>query len=219
MNSSDFFESKRQEMVRQQLQNRDITDPRVLRVFREVPRHEFIDPTYQHLAYEDHPVSIGESQTISQPYMVALMTQCLQLTGNEKVLEIGTGSGYQTAILARLCKEVVTIERLEILSQKAQLALKNYSNIRFFVGDGSLGVQQYAPYQGIIVTAGAPQVPKELEQQLDELGRIVIPTGTLDLQDLLIGIKKSGIIAYASVGGCRFVPLLGQSGWPKTTKI
>ncbi|MEK7482994.1 MAG: protein-L-isoaspartate(D-aspartate) O-methyltransferase [Planctomycetota bacterium] len=213
--NSDLYQSKRLEMVHHQLQNRDILDPKMIQVFREVPRHEFMEPASRYLAYEDYPVSIGEAQTISQPYIVALMTQSLQLTGNEKILEIGTGSGYQTAILSRLCKKVVTIERLESLSKKAQTALKNYSNIRFVIGDGSLGFPQEAPYQGILVTAGAPKVPTELEQQLAEGGRIIIPTGTLDLQDLLIGIKKSGTITYSSMGGCRFVPLLGQSGWKK----
>ena len=172
------FEQERKLMVQEQLIPRGITDKRVLEAFTKVPRHKFVPVRYMEEAYGDYPVSIGEGQTISQPYMVALMTQCLELKENDKVLEIGTGSGYQAAILAKLADKVYTTERISVLSKNAQGVLQElgYTNIKLKVGDGSLGWPDYAPYTGILVTAGAPEIPNTLIEQLDENGRLVIYT-------------------------------------------
>lgn len=210
---TDFLGQQREQMVWEQLKSRDIQDERVLQAFLEIPRHLFVPTKYQSMAYEDHPVDIGENQTISQPYMVALMTQSLQLKGHEKVLEIGTGSGYQTAILSKLCSEVVTVERISDLSKQAQERLKPYSNITFIVGDGTEGLVHLAPYHGILVTAAGPEIPHEYVQQLIEGGRLVMPVGSLDFQELLLGRKERGKLITSSICGCRFVPLLGRKGW------
>jgi protein-L-isoaspartate(D-aspartate) O-methyltransferase len=207
----------RDAMVRDQLQARGINDPRVLEVFRRVPRHLFVPEHWRDESYEDHPVSIGESQTISQPYMVALMTQCLELQGNEKVLEIGSGSGYQTAILAELCSQVVTIERIGLLSTRAKEILDRlgYKNVTFRVGDGTLGVPEFAPYDRILVTASAPEIPEPLSEQLVEGGMMVLPVGHGFMQELIIARRRGRELSRKFECRCVFVPLLGMYGFPE----
>ena len=205
----------REWMVSRQLEPRGITDPRVLSAFRDVPRHEFVPGVALRSAYGDHPVPIGEGQTISQPYMVAVMTQCLGLTGTEKVLEIGTGSGYQAAILSRLAEKVYTVERIAALAQRTEEVFQRsgYINVTIKVGDGTLGWPEFAPYDGIIVTAGSPAVPPPLIEQLAEGGRLVIPAGGGYSQRLLVLEKVGGEILERDEGGCVFVPLIGEHGW------
>ena len=202
-------------MVEDQLKARHIRDERVLSVMREIPRHRFLPRTLASRAYEDGPLPIGEEQTISQPYIVAEMTQALWLRGTEKVLEIGTGSGYQTAILSCLSREVVTVERLESLSRAAQatLAALGMDNIRFRTGDGTLGAPDDAPFDRVIVTAAAPEVPEPLFAQLREDGIMVIPIGGRWEQELVSVRKDKGEARKESLGGCRFVPLLGERGF------
>jgi protein-L-isoaspartate(D-aspartate) O-methyltransferase len=209
------FARERELMVAQQLQRRGIRDPRVLEAFRAVPRHLFVGASHRGEAYADHPLPIGEGQTISQPYMVALMTQCLALRGDERVLEIGTGCGYQAAILGRLAAEVVTIERIAPLSEKAEALLGGlgYTNVRFVVGDGTRGFPPSAPYGGIVVTAGSPEIPEPLTEQLAEGGRLVIPVGGRWAQELLVVRREGGARAEQRVCGCVFVPLVGEHGW------
>jgi len=211
----DNFELLRNEMVDTQLIPRGISDPRVLGAFRKVPRHLFAPENIRASAYDDAALPIGEGQTISQPYMVAIMTELLKLKGNEKVLEVGTGSGYQAAILAELCRKVITIERIEKLSERAAKVLKEigYSNLEFVVGDGTLGYSKEAPYDGIIVTAGCPEIPPPLIDQLAEGGRLVIPVGERYLQTLTIATKEKGKISIEESIGCVFVPLIGKYGW------
>lgn len=213
---ADRHQLAREQMVRYQLEARGITDPRVLDAMRRVPRHLFVPPEREHDAYSDHALPIGEGQTISQPYMVALMTQLLQTAPSHRVLEIGTGSGYQAAILAELVDEVVTVEREERLSQRAQEVLRSlgYRNIIFVVGDGSEGYPPLAPYDGIIVTAGAPAVPIPLVDQLAPEGRLVIPVGHRYEQVLTVVHKdEEGKIHVSEHGYCVFVPLIGKHGW------
>ncbi len=210
------FESARRIMVQQQIAARGIKDKRVLSAMLKVPRHLFVPEELRHQAYEDHPLPIGENQTISQPYIVALMTEALRLNGDEKVLEIGTGSGYQTAILAELAKEVYTVERIASLSERAREILNSlgYKNIHFKVGDGTKGWEEFAPYQAIIVTAAAKFIPEAYIKQLDTYGRLVIPVeegGIFSFQDLKKIVKNpDGSISEYSLGGCRFVPLIGE---------
>jgi protein-L-isoaspartate(D-aspartate) O-methyltransferase len=214
MDETDFAQ-QRELMVEHQLKRRGITDSKVLDGFRNIPRHRFIDKRLHDSAYADHPLPIGDGQTISQPYMVALMTQCLELRGGERVLEIGTGSGYQAAILASIAAEVYTVERIAALSEKSRAILRElgYNNVHFLVGDGTMGWPEEAPFEGIIVTAGAPRVPEPLVQQLAEGGRLVIPVGGGWSQDLLIVRKKKGKVMEEVVCGCIFVPLVGEHGW------
>ena len=202
-------------LVEDQLIPKGITDKKVLAVIRNVPRHLFTAGKSLENSYADHPLPVGEGQTISQPYMVALMTQCLELKGGERVLEIGTGSGYQAAILAEIAKEIYSVERFDSLAQKAQVILEGlgYKNIRIKVGDGTEGWKEFAPYDGIIVTAGAPSVPEPLVEQLAEGGRLVIPVGGAFGQELLLIRKNQGEIAQESICGCTFVPLVGKYGW------
>lgn len=211
------YEQERNAMVIQQLIPRGISDERVLEAFRKVLRHEFIPKNLLTEAYNDYPLPIGEGQTISQPYMVALMTECLKLKGTERVLEIGTGSGYQTAILAELAKEVYSIERFQSLAQKAQEVLDSlgYKNVKITVGDGTLGWQEHAPYDGILVTAGAPHAPNSLIKQLSDNGRLVIPIGGSFSQVLTVMEKKKNKTVSTEVCGCVFVPLVGKEGWTK----
>ena len=210
------LERRRREMV-ELIRHRGVKDERVLEAMLQVPRHRFVPLHQQEMAYEDTPLSIGLGQTISQPYIVALMTEALQLKGNERVLEIGTGSGYQTAVLSQLCHWVYTVERLPELSQKAEETLKalGYSNVSFCVGDGTLGWKEHAPYQAIMVTAGAPKVPRPLIDQLDTGGRLVIPVGSQSHQELLRIVKEDGKgrLRRESLGGCIFVRLIGEEGW------
>jgi len=211
------YKREREEMVRTQIESRGITDRLLLEAMRKIPREKFVDEEFKGSAYEDHPLPIGEGQTISQPYIVALMTQSLKLKGKEKVLEIGTGSGYQTAVLAELSREVYSIERYESLVARARLVLESlgYTNVQIFTGDGTEGLEEYAPYDRIIVTAAAPQVPPPLIEQLAEGGRLVIPVGSLYSQDLQVVEKKRGKIFTRTEGGCVFVPLVGKYGWQK----
>lgn len=202
-------------MVRR-LEAQGITDQKVLEVMRRIPRHLFIPNALWDHAYADHPVPIDRGQTISQPYIVALMTQALQLEKSDRVLEIGTGSGYQTAILAELAKHVYTIERFPELSEKAKKLLTEagYTNISFLVGDGTLGWPEEAPFDKIIVTAAAPEVPKALVEQLSERGRLVIPVGGRQVQTLLALTKEGGKLRREELCACSFLPLVGKEGWP-----
>jgi len=182
----------RAEMVEHQLRRRGIRDERVLAAFLKVPRHKFVRPQDLWVAYDDYPLPIGYGQTISQPYIVALMTELLALKGDERVLEVGTGSGYQAAILAELAKEVITIERIPELARRAQRVLTDlgYRNVTVLVGDGSLGAPDFAPFDAIIVTAAAPHPPKALLEQLKDGGRLVIPIGDRTLQELIRFVRK-----------------------------
>jgi protein-L-isoaspartate(D-aspartate) O-methyltransferase len=199
-------------MVRDQLIARDITDQRVLAVMREVGRHEFVPPEQQRHAYADHPLPIGKGQTISQPYVVALMTQLLKLGGEEKVLEIGTGSGYQAAILSRLTKEVYTIELEPELAAGAAERLRKlgYDNVRVRAGDGFFGWPEHAPFDAILITAAAPRVPETLVEQLRDGGRIVLPRDENGAQELVSGIKQAGQLRLRSHGPVLFVPMRGE---------
>lgn len=209
------FAQRRQGMVINQLQSRDITDSKVLQAMLTVPRHQFVDPRIRESAYNDYPLSIGEGQTISQPYIVALMTQFLELKENEKVLEIGTGSGYQAAVLAEIVEEVYTIEIYESLSKKSEKLLTGlgYQNIKFKVGDGYHGWEEHAPYDAIIVTCAPDHVPPSLLQQIkDDGGRIVIPVGGIWMVQTLMKIEKTeGQIKSKGIIGVRFVPMIGHS--------
>lgn len=205
----------RRRMVEEQIRRRGVRDERVLTVMEEVPRHLFIPKAIRHLAYNDDPLPIGEGQTISQPYMVALMTAALRLAGTEKTLEIGTGSGYQTAILARLCREVVTMERIPSLSADAQkrLAMMDIGNVSFVVGDGSLGYPSHAPFDRILSAAASPSVPEPWVSQLSEGGIIVLPVGDRFEQELTRVTLRFDRTATEVLGGCRFVPLIGMYGF------
>lgn len=205
----------RARMVETQLAPRGITDHRVLEAMSTVPRHRFVGPGMEASAYGDHALPIGHGQTISQPYMVAVMTQELELSGVERVLEIGTGSGYQTAILAKLAEQVFSIERIGALAESARRLIEELgiTNVAIQVGDGTIGWTEFAPYDRILVTAGAPNVPKSLIDQLADPGVMVVPVGTQGFQDLKIVIKEGGKTRARSGGGCVFVPLLGKEGW------
>ncbi|MFA5156413.1 MAG: protein-L-isoaspartate(D-aspartate) O-methyltransferase [Candidatus Omnitrophota bacterium] len=204
----------RKQMVDEQIISRGISDPRVISAFYKVPRHKFVPQGSIDSAYGDFPVPIGEGQTISQPYIVALMTEKLDLTGSKKILEIGTGSGYQTAILAELAKEVYTIERIPALADKA-IALFNesgYGNIKVKTGDGTLGWPEQAPFDRIIITAATPAMPFPLIEQLKDGGRAVLPLGENFSQVLTVAEKKHGQLQYKDICGCMFVPLVGKYG-------
>lgn len=211
----EIFAQRRQSMVINQLQSRDIIDPEVLQSMLTVSRHQFVDQRIVDSAYNDFPLSIGEGQTISQPYIVALMTQLLELKGNEKVLEIGTGSGYQAAVLAEIVEEVYTIEIYESLSKRSEKLLTDlgYQNIKFKVGDGYHGWEEHAPYDAIIVTCAPDHVPPSLLQQIkDDGGRIVIPVGGIWMVQTLMKIEKTGgQIKSKGIIGVRFVPMIGHS--------
>ena len=215
------FEYLRQKMVEEQLLGRDVKDKKVLDVFRKVPRHRFIDPTMYKNAYGDFPLSIGESQTISQPYIVALMVQLLDVLKTDKVLEIGTGSGYETAILLELAKEVFSIERIDTLAVRSEGVLKDlgYKDVNIKVGDGTLGWKEESPFDKIIVTASYQDVPGPLLDQLSEGGKLVIPVGPRSTQRLLVLEKdKEGVVSKRDICGCVFVPLIGKYGYAgKTT--
>ncbi len=215
MNLTTDYRLAREKMVRGQLVSRGIQDQRVLDVMAKIPRDRFVEEALSGEAYSDHPLPIGHKQTISQPYMVALMTEALELTGSEKVLEIGTGSGYQTAILAQLAERVYTVERIRVLMVKARtiLAELECNNVLFKAYDGTLGWQEFAPYDAIMVTAGSPGIPEPLLDQLAERGRLVIPIGDKSSQDLKRITKKNGKFRQENLGGCRFVNLIGVHGW------
>lgn len=209
------FTRLRDLMVETQLIPRGIKDRRVLDAMRMVPRHLFIDESFRHEAYNDMALPFGEGQTISQPYMVAVMTELLELKGNEKVLEVGTGSGYQAAILAELSKEVYTIERLASLSERAgkTLSYLGYENTHLIVGDGTLGLPESAPFDRILITAGTPNIPDPLIEQLAEGGIILAPVGDRFSQQLIKAVKKNGQISTEYHTPCVFVPLIGEYGW------
>jgi len=202
-------------MVEEQIRRRGIRDERVLSAMEEVPRHLFVPQEIRRLAYADEPLPIGEGQTISQPYIVAEMTAALRLSGTEKVLEIGTGSGYQTAILARLCREVVTVERIPSLSAEAErrLATMGIRNVSYVVGDGSLGCPANAPFDRILSAAASPSIPDPWLDQLSEDGIVVLPVGDRFEQALTRVTRSGGRSVTEVLGGCRFVPLLGVHGF------
>jgi protein-L-isoaspartate(D-aspartate) O-methyltransferase len=197
-------------MVETQLRARGIRDERLLSAMAEIPRHQFVEPRYRDQAYEDHPLPIGAGQTVSQPYIVALMLELLQLELSSKVLEIGTGSGYQTALLAKLAAHVYSVERHPQLAQAAQQMLShlNLTNVTIMVGDGSQGLPEHAPFDAIVVSAAAPQIPPPLFAQLSEGGRMVIPVGPPEVQELQLIRKQEGKPLITMLEGCRFVPLI-----------
>lgn len=210
----------REEMVQRQLRKRGIRDERVLAAMLNVPRHEFVPPALVGEAYTDRPLPIGHEQTISQPFMVAAMTAALELSGEERVLEIGSGSGYQAAVLSPLAREVHTVEMHDDLATEtaARLRRLGYNNVHVHIGDGTLGWPDGAPFEAIVVTAAAPNIPPPLAAQLAEGGRLVIPVGTADEQRLLRVDKHDNALTTRELYHCRFVPLLGQYGWkPKGT--
>ncbi|MFQ5882642.1 MAG: protein-L-isoaspartate(D-aspartate) O-methyltransferase [Candidatus Methylomirabilales bacterium] len=202
-------------MIKEQVERRGVRDVRVLQAMHKVPRHMFVDPLLAHRAYEDYPLPIGEEQTISQPYMVAVMTAALALQGSERVLEIGTGSGYQTAVLAELAAWVYSVERIPVLAEQARKTLSHlgYDNFCIRVGDGSLGWPETAPFQAILVAAGAPTVPEPLVQQLAVGGRLVIPVGSPHTQTLRRVVKTEEGTRQEELVGCVFVKLVGEHGW------
>ncbi|HBD08184.1 MAG TPA: protein-L-isoaspartate O-methyltransferase [Syntrophobacteraceae bacterium] len=209
------FQKARDRMVDTQLVSRGVHEPRVLDALRKVPRHLFVDEALCDQSYNDHPLPICERQTISQPYIVALMTEALGLQGTEKVLEIGTGSGYQTAILAELANRVYSIERLLGLSQRARQVLQDlgYRNVALKVGDGTLGWPEEAPFDAILVSAGAPFVPQPLVDQMAMGARLVIPVGDHLSQELVLVERAPEGIRKTNMGGCRFVDLIGKCAW------
>ena len=202
-------------MVRYQIEARGIDDMHVLLQMRAIPRHLFIPQELRRASYQDRPLPIGEGQTISQPYIVAFMTSLLALNPTDTVLEIGTGSGYQAAILAGIVRRVISVERLPEIARKAEVLLKSLGihNVRFVTGDGTLGYPDESPYDGIIVTAASPDIPEPLKAQLAEGGRLVIPVGTRDLQQLVRVTRKGTEYQQETFGGVVFVPLLGRFGW------
>ncbi len=204
-------------MLKEQLIARGIKDEAVLKVMGEIPRQDFVAKKDRSLAYEDHPITIGQHQTISQPYIVALMTQLLALKGHEKVLEIGTGSAYQTAILAKLAGKVFSLERIEKLARHARERLKdmNIQNVRIKLGDGSLGWPEKAPFDAIIVTAAAPGPPQALLEQLSEGASMLVPVGKAGNQKLQIWRKKMDKYSHKDISRVAFVPLIGAQGWEK----
>jgi len=209
------LEKARARMVEEQLLPRSIHDPKTLEAMRKVPRHLFVEEALKNQAYGDFPLPIGRGQTISQPYIVALMTQSLGLKGHEHVLEIGTGSGYQAAILAQICEKVYTVERIDTLLVQARKAFDtlHYLNILTRLDDGTNGWQEYAPYDAIIVTAGGPKVPLPLLEQLADPGTLIIPVGDRGVQDLRVVTKKDGKIMEKTIELVRFVNLIGDHGW------
>lgn len=215
MFEEDLFLSECNRMVDMQIAGRGIRDERVLEAMRTTPRHSFVDIDYRHLAYSDGPLPIGLGQTISQPYIVALMTELAELKGNEVVLEVGTGSGYQAAILAHLALSVHTIERHAELAHRAQKILQQlqFTNITVHIGDGSLGLAEFSPYQAILVTAAAPSVPRTLLDQLDEGGRLIIPVGGRSGQLLERWRRKGSSFSQENEIPVAFVPLVGKQGW------
>jgi protein-L-isoaspartate(D-aspartate) O-methyltransferase len=212
---SDQFARDRAEMVQVQLRERGIRDERVLDAMVQIPRHEFVLPEHRSQAYEDHPLPIGEGQTISQPFIIAVSLQALALQGTESVLEVGTGSGYQTALLAQLARDVYSIERHSSLARSAEAILVRLglNNVRVVVGDGSHGLLEYSPFDAIVVGAAAPSLPRSPFDQLSENGRMVIPVGPPQAQQLQLVRKRDGKPIIEVLEGCRFVPLVGAEGY------
>lgn len=214
----DRYTKQRMKMIEAQLRSRGIADERVMAAMGRIPRHLFVEEALMDQAYNDNPLPIEERQTISQPYIVALMTEAMMLTGREKVLEIGTGSGYQTAILAAVADRVFSIERIASLANKARKVLDalNCFNVAIRVGDGTYGWREESPFDAIIVTAGAPRVPDPLVAQLAVGGRLVVPVGSRSSQELVRVTRLSdddGDVKKENLGGCRFVDLIGEHGW------
>jgi len=209
------FARERERMVQEQLVARGISDQRVLDAINRVPRHRFVEEGLRHRAYGDYPLPIGEEQTISQPYIVGLMTSLLELTGREKVLEVGTGSGYQTAVLAELSRRVCSIERLPRLADRARRLVESmgYTNVWIRVGNGALGWSDEAPFDRILVAAAGPSVPAPLIDQLGEGGRLVAPVGDAESQILTLVERRGGDVTTRALGECRFVPLVGKYAW------
>jgi protein-L-isoaspartate(D-aspartate) O-methyltransferase len=213
----DYYHKLRESMVKHQIAARGVKDPRVLEAMSRVPRHLFVPDNLADRAYDDSPLPIGEGQTISQPYMVAWMTELLEVEGSDRVLEIGTGSGYQAAILCELAAQVISIEKYPDLAREARDRLRSlgYSNITIQVGDGTLGWPQDAPYDGIIVTAGAPSVPQPLLEQLADDCKLVIPVGPSGMQMLNVIRRRGNDYQAREEGTCVFVPLVGKFGWKR----
>jgi protein-L-isoaspartate(D-aspartate) O-methyltransferase len=212
------YGDRREAMVREQLAARGIADPAILAAFREVPREQFVAEDHRYAAYEDHPLPIGAGQTISQPYMVALMVAALDLRRTDHVLEVGAGSGYAAAILSRLAADVVAVERMPGLAAAAGelLAELGYDNVQVVAADGSTGIDDEAPFDAICVSAGAPKVPRALVQQLAVGGRLVVPVGSSDQQELVrIRLVSEGRTRKERLGAVRFVPLVGEQGWQR----
>jgi len=211
------FPKARLKMVEEQIISRGIKDTRLIAAMKKIPRHLFVEEALQNQAYTDHPLPIGEKQTISQPYMAALMTEALLLTGKERVLEIGTGSGYQTAILADLSEKVFSIERIRPLALRARKLLYElgYFNVEIKIFDGTFGWMEESPFDAILVTAGSPDIPQPFVDQLATGGRLVIPVGDAFVQDLFRVSKTEEGIKKEDLGGCRFVKLIGKYGWEK----
>jgi protein-L-isoaspartate(D-aspartate) O-methyltransferase len=215
MTGTDPWQAARDQMVETQIGARGIRDERVLSAMRRVPRHIFVPEAARAAAYGDYPLPIGHGQTISQPYIVAMMTTLLQINPDDRVLEIGAGSGYQAAILGTLAKEVISIERIPEVALLAQenLSAASISTVRVIVGDGTLGYPERAPYDGVLITASTPSVPPPLIDQLVEGGRLVAPVGSRDLQELIRLTRKGNDITREFFGGVMFVPLVGEHGW------
>ncbi len=211
------YVAQRAEMIERQLRRRGITDAAVLAAMLAVPRHEFVPEELRSRAYEDAPLPIGGGQTISQPYIVAAMSSALRLQPGDRVLEIGTGCGFQAAVLSHLAKEVFTIElRPELASAASEkLARLGYHNVHVHCGDGTLGLPEFAPFDGILVAAAAPEVPEPLLAQLAEAGRLIIPVGDADNQELRLVERHADMFSTKMLEGCRFVPLVGHHGWQK----
>jgi protein-L-isoaspartate(D-aspartate) O-methyltransferase len=209
------FEALARNMVETQIRRRGVRDERVLEAMRQVPRHEFVSTELQNAAYEDRPLPIGEGQTISQPYIVAVMTEAARVSPGDKALEIGSGSGYQAAILARLGARVYTVERNPRLANESRERLRrlNYEKVEVLTGDGSKGLPALAPFDVIIVSAGTPSIAPNLLEQLADGGRLVAPVGGLQQQELLVLRRQAGKITTHSSGACQFVPLIGKGGW------
>jgi protein-L-isoaspartate(D-aspartate) O-methyltransferase len=213
----DKFERQRNRMVKTQIMRRGLKNPRLLTAFESVPRHLFVPESYRYAAYDDSPLPIGHSQTISQPYIVALMTDLLELDGDERVLEVGTGSGYQASILAMMAKEVHTVEFVPELAAQADKLLKELGmdNVQVHIGDGSLGWPEAAPYGGILVAAAAPEAPRALLQQLEDGGHLVLPVGGRGTQNLEVWERKGDDFHSKIETAVAFVPLRGQQGWDR----
>jgi protein-L-isoaspartate(D-aspartate) O-methyltransferase len=209
------YEGARQKMLDSQIRARDVRDPRVLEAIRKVPRHLFVEEALRDRAYLDKALPIGEKQTISQPYMVAAMSEALALRGRDRVLEIGTGSGYQTAVLAELAESVFSVERIAsfVPLARARLESLGYYNVLIKVGDGTIGWSEHAPYDAIVVTAGAPEIPRPLLDQLKLGGRLVMPLGPEEAQMLVRVRRDEDGFHEEALGECRFVKLIGRHGW------
>ncbi len=213
--ADDFYASARQDMVETQIRKRGVKDENVLRVMATLPRHEFVPPHSRGMAYADEPVGIGGGQTISQPYIVAAMTEALCLHGIEKVLDIGTGCGYQAAILSCLAREVYSVELRPDLAHSAAERLERlgFHHVHVHTGDGSMGLKEFAPYDAILVAAAAPSVPQPLLDQLADGGRMIVPVGTEEHQQLLLVTRQGAVFNSERREQCRFVPLMGRYGW------